>query len=299
MNNWNDLTLQPIGGEDYLLEDVARDRYESDSHFFEVVPEPGDSGVPAWSMHFYPGKAGAFKFKFYDRHGSIIRIVRFDAIDGRFFRSKVIDYSYPGDSLKRWGQSESVYMVTGLSKSDGTATVITNDNRTKPGLETVAKYRNVPTESFWVDRPTFGEWNALADADIAELATGVGVADFGGELVDSDRRPGFSPGAAPSVQLAESVAMAEYGVAKAVFEAAKDISGWERVVLRADVDGNLSAECRAEDDSVVGQLTLSDDVTTAVIRLGLTAAADGVTWSAMVVTLNVDGNYHVDFKTGE
>src|SRR5690606_10251237 len=99
------------------------------------------SGVPAWSMRVYTGD-GSFTVQHDNAAGSISRITGFRLYDGRLFHDEVIDY--------------------------GTSKVISTN--VEPGKETLEEYRGVPIDSYWAERPVFGEWEKLADPNYGDAA---------------------------------------------------------------------------------------------------------------------------------
>lgn len=167
MNQWNELTLRPVASEPYLDEAEARARYEGGGDAFEVIPEPdAATGVPAWSMRVYTGD-GAFRVQHYNAAGSISRVTGFRRYDGRLFHDEVIDFFYP-DQENRYDQSESTAHVTAYIKPNGTSKVISTN--VEPGKETVEEYRGVPIDSYWAERPVFGDWEKLADPNYGDSA---------------------------------------------------------------------------------------------------------------------------------
>src|SRR5690606_8582973 len=167
MNQWNPKLLRPMGEESYLEEAEARSRYETGGDAFEVIPEPDAvSGVPAWSMRVYTGD-GSFTVQHYNAAGSISRITGFRLYDGRLFHDEVIDYFYP-DQERRYKQFHATAHVTAYIKPDGTSKVISTN--VEPGKETLEEYRGVPIDSYWAERPVFGEWEKLADPNYGDAA---------------------------------------------------------------------------------------------------------------------------------
>lgn len=178
-NEWNDQTLRPKRSEPYLEESEARERYENGGKSFDVIPEPDPStGIPAWAMRIFTGD-GAVKVTHYDARGTVTRITGFrryepgaDAPvtgggsgDARLFHDEIVDYFYP-ESDERQFEFQSSSSITAYIKPNGTSKVIYQD--VEPGKQTTAEYRDVPVESYWADRPAFGEWAALADPNYGD-----------------------------------------------------------------------------------------------------------------------------------
>lgn len=168
VNQWNRRLLRPIGGEPYLDEADARDRYENGGDAFEVIPEPHpETGVPAWSMRVFTGD-GSFDVWHYNEHGTTTRVVGFRVYDGRLFHDEVLDYFYPEDGSDA-RQTKSSSHITTYIKPDGTTKIIYTN--VIPGQENVEEYRNVPIDSYWAERPAFGHWETLTNPNYGDTTT--------------------------------------------------------------------------------------------------------------------------------
>jgi hypothetical protein len=169
MNQWNSWTLRPIGSEPYLEEAEARDRYENGGNAFEVIPEPDPAtGVPRWQMRVYTGDK-SFTVWHFNKYGTITRLVGFrsNIYGGRLFHDEVIDYFYPEEGSDTYQiRSKSSSHITVYIKPTGTSKIIYTN--VIPGQEYVEERRGVPIDSYWAERPVFGDWEALANPNYGD-----------------------------------------------------------------------------------------------------------------------------------
>jgi hypothetical protein len=168
VRQWNQLRMRPMADEPFLDEEEARRRYLERDHGFEVVPdEPrlGDGvAVPRFVIHAFT-KDHSFNAEFRNPAGSVTRIVEWSWTDDRLFRHGVIDYRYP-DAENRYNLNKSLSILTTYLKPDGTSTVIADDRVARE--QTVAKFTDVPTSTYWMDRPEFGDWGPLTDPEYGD-----------------------------------------------------------------------------------------------------------------------------------
>lgn len=162
---WNDMTRKPLGGGHRWLEvDEARARYDVSHEHIEVVEASRrdhlDRPVPKWTISLTPG-IGA-RVQFYTDAGSIWRLIDYDVIDGRLWRWITADYIYPDDD-RRHNFRDATQMVTSEFRPDGTGT-IDIDDKSQPEVAR-ARLTDAPVNGFWLDWPTFGDWEHLNDPE--------------------------------------------------------------------------------------------------------------------------------------
>lgn len=164
---WNRLLMQPIEGCGWLNEDEARALYEQRPGRGVMVvggEEDGDGFVPLWVLGF--GAGSGVRAQFFDRQGSLRRLVDYDGLDdGRLRRWITNDYTYP-DQARRWAQNQSILTMTVSVETDGSGWYVTLEKADPTATRPVRTSTpiNVPiAESWLVDRPAFGDWARLAD----------------------------------------------------------------------------------------------------------------------------------------
>ncbi|WP_020018175.1 hypothetical protein [Promicromonospora sukumoe] len=113
---------------------------------------------PRWTIEFSGCDA---RVRFLDRHGAVWRQVDYRTIDGRLWRQRVSDYTYP-DGSRLWEPSELMSEVESVVHPDGTGSLtILDKTKCKPGTWLVSQFSARASEAYWVDRPEFGGWAAL------------------------------------------------------------------------------------------------------------------------------------------
>ena len=108
------------------------------------------------------GISGGVRVSFFDAH-TIWRQVDWDLIGGRLWRWITIDYSYP-DQAQTWRHGDAISSVETHLWPDDTGKIVVHDRRT-PRAEgcSVTQLSGRSSDRYWLERPTFGDWDALAD----------------------------------------------------------------------------------------------------------------------------------------
>lgn len=162
---WNSLLMQPIAGCDWLSEKDARSLYEERPGPGVMVvggteTQAGDF-LPRWVIGF--GVGPGVRVQFFDEQGTLRRLIDYDGIEDRLWRWITVDYTYR-DGVQRWSQRENIQKVKTSVNPDGTGWITTQekaDPRARPVVTTTEIL--VPVQdSYWLDRPAFGDWAALA-----------------------------------------------------------------------------------------------------------------------------------------
>lgn len=155
---WNDLTGEPIAGHEWFSEAEARKRYGTSLVIAVDAAIMGPDGIPRprWLVSVSRGA----RVEFLDEHRNTWRMVDYDPVDGRYFRTETTDYLYPTDD-RHYGLSEAVLKVEAMARPDGTGAVTVVDRAA--GQKSITEFRDIDVSSFWVDAPAFGEWDALTD----------------------------------------------------------------------------------------------------------------------------------------
>jgi hypothetical protein len=162
---WNDMTRKPLGGGHRWLDvDEARGRYDVSHERIEVVEASRrdhlDRPVPAWTI--YLRRDVGARVQFYTDAGSTWRLIDYDLIDGRLWRSVTADYIYADDD-RRHDFFEATQKVTSKFGPDGTGT-IDIDDKSEPEVAR-ARLSDAPVSGFWLDWPPFGQWDELSDPE--------------------------------------------------------------------------------------------------------------------------------------
>ncbi|MGH3973635.1 MAG: hypothetical protein ACRDS9_09940 [Pseudonocardiaceae bacterium] len=164
---WNGVLLKPIAGYDWLSADDAHSLYQRRPGPGVMVvgghEEPTDGTFsPDWVIGF--GVGPGVRVVFYDPHGTVVRLVDYAGVDDRLWRQVTVDYTYASDA-RRWMQNEYLQEVKASVHPDGTghlAVVEASDPTTLPSTSSTAIQAPV-RDSYWLDRPEFGDWGRLAD----------------------------------------------------------------------------------------------------------------------------------------
>ena len=186
---WNDLTRRPIAGYEWINERQARDRLER-NEFIDVVESStiGSDGLvnPRWVMGIagLRGVAGGARLEFHDGQGSIRRAVDYQIIQGRLFRSNVVDFAYSTDQ-QRWEMGQAIAGVEVTVDPDGTGTV---ERWEASGDQELTEFTGLDVSGHWLEVPEFGDWDALTDPGRSATE----IAAQGDDIVPivGSRRPG-------------------------------------------------------------------------------------------------------------
>ena len=173
---WNDLTRRPIAGCEWISEGQARDRFER-NEFIDIVESStiGSDGLvyPRWVMGIagLRGVAGGARLEFHDGQGSVWRAVDYQIVQGRLFRSNVVDLVYSSDQ-QRWEMDQAIRGVEVTVDTDGTCAV---ESWEASGDQKLTEISGLGVSGHWLDVPEFGDWDALADPgpSASEIAQGV------------------------------------------------------------------------------------------------------------------------------
>ncbi|WP_159806660.1 hypothetical protein [Cellulomonas citrea] len=142
--------------------DEARARYATLDRSFVVVDASqviDEQTVQArWTVGFAPN--GWVRARFFSPVGSVTHLTDYAPIDGRLWRSRTIDYTYPDDEHE-YVEFQALRHVTCAFEPDGSATVIIVDK--EHSTKDVGTSEHVHSEGFWMDRPAFGDWDDLTD----------------------------------------------------------------------------------------------------------------------------------------
>lgn len=163
---WNGLMLQPIGGYDWLETDEARALYEMRPGPGVMVvggDTTGNDFVPRWVIGF--GVGPGVRVQFYDPLGTRVRLVDYDGVGNRLWHWITKDQVYP-NTTQRWHENESVMTVKTSIKPDGIGHITTVDKSDPSSTRPVRSSTPIEVlvrDSYWLDRPAFGDWSALAD----------------------------------------------------------------------------------------------------------------------------------------
>lgn len=164
---WNGVLLKPIAGYDWLSVDDARSLYEKRPGPGVMVVGGHEEGTgvtfsPHWVIGF--GVGPGVRVVFYDRHGTVVRLVDYDRVDGRLWRQVTVDYTYANDT-KRWMQNEYLQEVRASVRPNGTGhlSVVEAPDPTALPASSSTPIQVPVRNSYWLDRPAFGDWAVLAD----------------------------------------------------------------------------------------------------------------------------------------
>lgn len=164
---WNGILLKPIAGHDWLTADAARDLYEKrPGPGVMVVGGQEDQGsgafAPRWVIGF--GVGPGVRVVFYNRQGTVVRLVDYDGVQDRLWRHITVDYVYENDT-QRWSENEFLQEIEASVQPDGTGylTTVEASNPTEAPVRTSTPIDVATRDAYWVDRPVFGYWDRLAD----------------------------------------------------------------------------------------------------------------------------------------
>lgn len=160
--SWNNLTRQPIAGHEWVEPTQAHKMYEAfeDITIVDAATRDGD-GVPMPRWVIGTGTSARFRVQFFDANTTLRRLVDYNWIDERLWRWVTYDYTYDDLSRKRLA-NEAARTCKAAVKPDGTGTlttVVTGAN-SRPTRQST-KFNDRASDAYWLDRPAFGEWQAL------------------------------------------------------------------------------------------------------------------------------------------
>ena len=170
---WNDVTRRPIAGYEWIDDGEALRRFECDE-FIDVVDsaDVDDDGLPLprWVIGVSGPRNGA-RVQFLDKNGSIWRTVDYQVVDGRLFRTRISDKTYPDDQ-QRWDLNESTHTADLIVNPDGSGDIETRTRAT--GERSITEFAGLDVSAHWLDIPEFGDWDALTEPgrSATEIAQG-------------------------------------------------------------------------------------------------------------------------------
>ena len=157
---WNDDLCEPLLGEVWLSEAEARDRFENQHIYFQVLEAVALQGKPsAFLLEIRSSDAGRIAVHRYNSAGSIIVKVDLRPEEGRYFCDQVVSWTYP-DTSTRYDMDESTSITAVTFEPDGTGTLTVRD-KLDPVNDVRMEARDIPVAEHWVDRFEFGAWDVL------------------------------------------------------------------------------------------------------------------------------------------
>lgn len=165
---WNFHLFKPILDAGWISREDAEERYgRREPKTFGVVA--GRSGVgegaviPAFILMIAPGRL-AFSSYFFNRAGSVSRVLDYEHVDGRLFMHSATDYVYVyPDQAKYRVYEEATKIFKTTYRPDGYGTLRTKDSSTKTSL--LEEFQDVPIEHNWMPIPEFGDWENLINPE--------------------------------------------------------------------------------------------------------------------------------------
>ncbi|MCL2667288.1 MAG: hypothetical protein FWF02_06225 [Micrococcales bacterium] len=156
--SWNEITGRP--DPSWLTVDAAREVYEAPVGPALVVvdgsaPLAKQAVRAAWRIRFTPD--GLVRVSWMDEHGSVLRQSYFETVEGRLFRTRITDRSYPNND-QRWLMYEAQTRRTLDFHPDGAIFIEVHRNG---GLDVERGITTGEESAWYLDRPAFGEWVAL------------------------------------------------------------------------------------------------------------------------------------------
>lgn len=169
VQRWSRQTRRPFPGHTWIDPSRARQLYESGDDFIEVLDaaesDPDGRPHPRWSIGFATN--GFVRTSFYNEAGSMWHSSDYEPHDGRLFRAHVYDYTYP-DGAVFYLENQCTRLTRFFFRPDGTGAVETRDKGAS-GSE-LGQFTDANVSGLWVDRPEFGQWSSLADAEHGKAA---------------------------------------------------------------------------------------------------------------------------------
>lgn len=159
---WNGLLMRPMDG--WLDTPTAQSLYESPAGVMVVDAARRDQDgnpLPRWIIGT---DMSGVRVQFFNDLGTRWRRVDYDGVDGRLWRWITADYAY-ADEARRWLTNETAYTVQTTVKPDGTGffKVIDSRDPTIRPVRSTTPVHGLAKPSYWLERPAFGNWAALAD----------------------------------------------------------------------------------------------------------------------------------------
>ena len=157
---WNPMTRRPIAGHEWLDQASARALFEAGGDLNVVdAARTDDDGLPQPRWLLGIGSSGRIRAQFFDEHGSVVRLVDYDRVDGRLWRWVTVDYTYPTDS-ERHNLSDVTVETEAAVRPDGHGHLSTENATT--GQESRLQFSDGGRDEYWVPVPEFGDWAALS-----------------------------------------------------------------------------------------------------------------------------------------
>ena len=172
---WNDWLNKPLLDEGWIEEDEARARYEGLRDHFEVGPTPSsrasrmnrDSSPPGRCASTRRGTPASVRPSSTSA-GPVRRVVWYELVDGRLFRSEVTEYAYDyAQEHGRRDEDECVLLTIGRFEPDGTGTLWIEDKSVPTSRR--LSIDQIDVSGQWLDVPAFGDWSRLSDPRFREL----------------------------------------------------------------------------------------------------------------------------------
>ena len=175
LGRWNYSLQKPVPDESWIAADEAQAGLAAGAIRCDIVPgevftrrdERPRPSTP-WVITAFGGGVTAFKVFTLEPRGSISRIVHFKNLEGRLFRSAVIEYTYP-DATRFYAQYDCVSVRDARFKPNGTG-FLTIDENSRPAVEQHS-FDQIDVSGNWLDRPAFGDWHVLLDPDFGARPT--------------------------------------------------------------------------------------------------------------------------------
>lgn len=160
---WNVITRRPHAGHDWVDPTNAERLYESPEGIIAVDARFRDAdGLPAPRWVIGVGTSRRFRVQFFDSNTTIWRLVDYDWIGQRLWRWITVDYTYDGPISKKL-MSDAVRTREAAVEVDGSGDLtIVEKGDDGPGSRQVTEFSGRASNAYWLDRPKFGDWSALA-----------------------------------------------------------------------------------------------------------------------------------------
>ncbi len=162
---WNPTTGRPLAGHRWYTEDEARIAFDLGAGLdvVRVACKRDDGAVRAWwVIGIAPGEAPMVRVQWFTAGGSVVRMSDYDNLDGRLFRGRSISYEYPDDA-RRYYLFEAVRRESARFRPDGSLRA--EQMVAAHGIDRFADETGQPVDGFWMDFPTFGDWELLGDVN--------------------------------------------------------------------------------------------------------------------------------------
>lgn len=163
-------TSVPASEVVWITEDEARRRYESGEAFSAIGSSVARQESPLQRWTFTVGASGNVRVAFFDRHGTHRRTIDYRAVDGMLWRRATFDLDYP-DCERHYHRVRSTRRRKARFELDGHVRVEVTDKTVDPGTRDVFTNDDMTIPSFWMTRPSFGEWDELTDPEFGAAPT--------------------------------------------------------------------------------------------------------------------------------